>query len=150
MRHPRSRPRRGSRDPLGLHELDGEVLGAFPQREPPDLRQIVVPLDHGREVVARELTDLARKERRTVWKEDLGLRDAAWIDEHLAGRGMARVVLEREPAAIADLRVAHRDPRGLAAPAAVDQFAAERKHRPDRGDRVRSPFLLEARTEREW
>src|SRR5205814_3910422 len=49
-----------------------------------------------------------------------------------------------------DLRVAHRDPRGLAAPAAVDELAAEREHRADRRGGERRAVLFEACAEREW
>src|SRR5438067_855295 len=124
-------------------KLDRKVLCAFPERETPDLREVLRSLDHRREMIAGELTDLAREQRRAIREHDLHLRDAAGIHEDLTGRGMAGVVLEVD----ADPRVAHRDPRRLAAPAHVDEPALEGKYLADRGTGLRRELFLEPRGE---
>src|SRR4051812_6729380 len=100
---------------------DRDRLGAFPQAAPPDLAQPILPpvvRDDRREVVARELAHLRRAGAGAVREEDLALADAARIDRDLARRRVRRVVLIVESGA----EVAERDPRRLAAPAAVDQL----------------------------
>ena len=61
---------------------------------------------------------------------------------------MARVVLIRQAAGAADLRVSHRHPGRLAAPAAVNELALEWKHRADRAAGLGRELLFEARAER--
>ena len=117
-----------------LRDLD--LLGALPEAPPPDLAQPLLPALVGqdrREVVRRQLADLRRRRARAVREEDLALADAARVEREVAGRRVRRVVLP------ADVRpqVAVRDPRRLAAPAAVDQPGAQGQHRPDDLDRLR-------------
>jgi len=68
-------------------------LRAFPQHLPAQRGQLVVALGDRGEVVARELACLARESRRSVRKQDLGLAEAARVQEKLAGRRVAGVVL---------------------------------------------------------
>ena len=96
-------------------------LGAFPEAAPADLAQAVGPavVRHDRrEVVGRELADLRARRAAAVREEDLALADAARVDRELPGRRVRGVVL------VVDARpeVAVRDPRRLAAPAAVDEL----------------------------
>ena len=72
----------------------------------PSAPEVLVALDHGQEVVARELADDARERAAAVGQEDLGLAVAAGVEEDLARRRVAGVVLE----ANADVEVAERDP----------------------------------------
>ena len=85
-----------------LDLFDDEVLRALPEREAPELRETLVALGHGREMIAGELADLAREERRAIREQDLGLGDPAWVEEDLAGRGMAGVVLVGQAVRAAD------------------------------------------------
>src|ERR1700716_2218478 len=78
-------------------KLDREVLRAFPQRLTTDLGEVLGPLCHGREVISRELADLAAEVRRAVREQNLHLADAPRIDQHLAGRGIAGVILVIDP-----------------------------------------------------
>jgi len=58
-------------------------------------------------VVARELSGLAREAGLAVGEEDLGLADAAGVEEDLARPGVARRILEAD----AEVEVAERDSR---------------------------------------
>src|SRR5712692_10933063 len=75
------------------HFGEGDVLGALPQDDPAELGQLFVALEHGGEVVARELPCLAGEQGRPVRKQDLRFADAAGIQEQVAWGWMARVVL---------------------------------------------------------
>src|SRR5207249_1975830 len=125
-------------------KLDREVLRALPEDEAAELGETLVPFDHRREVVARELPDLARKLSGAVREEDLHLADAAGVHEDLAGRGIGGVVLEVDAESI----LTHRDPRRLAAPPHVHELALDRKSFLDGGARLRRALLFEARLER--
>src|SRR6266550_2609025 len=140
-----TRPPRIARSAVAVLELfDEEILRALPEREAADLREILVAFDHRREVIARELPDLAREEARAVWKEDLHFGDATGVHEDLPRRGMTRVILEVDAQAL----LAHGDPRGLAAPAHVHELAPERQHSSDRRDGLRRLLLFPTRLER--
>ena len=80
-----------------------------------------------------------------VREEQLGLADAARVEQQLAGRRVARRVLGAD----AELAVAPRDPVRLAAPAAVDDPVVERQDRAERRDGARRVRLLEAGAEGE-
>src|SRR5688572_15117686 len=139
-----TRPPRMARSAVAVLVLFyDEVLRALPEREAADLGQMLVALDHGREVIARELADLAGEKARAIREEDLHLGDAAWIDEDLARGRMAGVVLEVHSESL----LAHRDPGGLAAPANVHELAAKREHATDRRHGLRCVLLFPARFE---
>src|SRR5205823_1916501 len=95
---------------------------AFPEREPTDLRELCVAFDDRREVVSGKLPHLAREHRRAVREQDLHLREAAGIDEHLAGGRVTRVILEIHPESL----LPHRDPGRFAAHPAPIRRAAVR------------------------
>ena len=80
-------------------------------------------LDDCREVVARQLTELAGEHRRAVGEQDLRLAVAAGVKQNLAGGRVTRRVLKAD----AELEVAERNPRRLTAPARLDQLALERQ-----------------------
>src|SRR2546428_11657128 len=126
-------------------KLDREVLRAFPKHEAAELGETLVPFDHRREVVARELPDLARELRGAVREQDLHLADAARVHEDLAGRGIRSVVLEVDPEAI----LTHRPRRRLTAPPHVHELAPDRKPLADRGACLRREPFLEPRRELE-
>src|SRR5215216_1381974 len=109
--------------------LEHHVLRALPEHRPAELAQLVGSLGDREEVVARELADDAREARPAVRKQDLGLAVAARVEQDLARRRVAGVVLERQ----VGLEVAERDPRRLAAPAHVDDLVAKRQHRLEGG-----------------
>src|SRR6266850_7690446 len=113
--------------------FDREVQRALPQHLAAELREALVPLDHRREVISCELPHLAREAAGAVWKEDLHLRDPAGIDQDLARRGMAGVVLVVD----ADALLTHRHPGRLSAPAHVHELAPEGQQLPNRGARLR-------------
>src|SRR5437867_6189483 len=126
-------------------KFDREVLRAFPEDEAAEVGETLVPFDHRREVVARELPDLARELRGAVREEDLHLADAARVDEDLSGRRIRRVVLEVDAQAI----LAHRHPGRLATPAHVHELALDRKPLLDGSARLRRELLFEPRLELE-
>src|SRR5438552_6205911 len=146
MRHRTRRSHRVSRGRLCRSLfVDAEVLRAFPKREPTDLHELCVAFDDRREVVPGKLPHLAREHRRAVREQDLHLREAARIDEHLARRRVARVIFEIDPEPL----LPHRDPGRFAAPPAMDKLASQREELPDRGARPRRVLLLEPRFESE-
>src|SRR5246127_367360 len=92
-------------------------------------------------MVAGELTHLAREQSRAVGKEDLRFADPARVQQKVARRRVARVVL------VADLEgeVAERDPGRLAAPPRLDDLGLQREHRLERRAGLRRETGLEAR-----
>src|SRR5213593_2338888 len=139
-----TRPPRIARSAVaGLDLFDEEVLCALPEREAAELGKLLVALDHRREVIARELADLAREEARAIREEDLHLGDASGIDKHLSRRGMAGVILVSH----AETPLAHRDPGGLAAPTDMHELAAHGEHPTHRIHRLRRVGLFPARLE---
>src|SRR5687767_6383842 len=67
-----TRPPRIARSAVAvLHLFDDEVLRALPEREAADLGEMLVAFDHRREMIARELADLAGEQARAVRKQDL-------------------------------------------------------------------------------
>ena len=106
------------------------LLRAFPEHAAPELAQVLVPLDDRREVVSRERARLARERDVAVGEQELGLADAARVEDQLAGARVARRVLGAD----SDVEVAHRDPAALARPAHVDDLRVERQHPPERCD----------------
>src|SRR3954466_8414043 len=125
-------------------ELEGNVLGAFPEEGLAELGEVLVALDDGREMIARELPRLGGEVDVAVGEQDLGLGNATRIEHDLARVRIARPVLGAE----AEIEVAERDPAGLAAPAHVDDARAQRQQRAEYGHRLRRCLLLEAGTER--
>src|SRR5262249_18289900 len=107
--------------------------------------EILVALEHGQEVIARELADDAREHAAAVGQEDLGLAEAAGVEEDLTGRGVAGVILEAD----ADVEVAERDPDRLAAPAHVDDLLLERQQLRERRARLGRALFLQAGAEAE-
>src|SRR5205814_8335697 len=92
---------------------EGDVLCPVPEHELAELEQPLDALHDRREVVPGQLAGPAREARLPVREEQLGLADAARIEEQLPRRRVARRALRPE----ADLEGSERDPRGLAAPA---------------------------------
>src|SRR5207245_11501125 len=80
-----------------------------------------------------------REHRRAMREQDLQRRDAAGIDEHLAGCRVTRVILEIDPESL----LPHRDPRRFAAPPAMDELASQREELSDGRTRLRRVLLLE-------
>src|SRR2546428_4320816 len=103
----------------GSSELtEGDRLGALPQRQLAELRQLLPAFHEGREVVRGELARLAREVAVAVREEQLRLADAAGIERELTRMWIARRVLRADP----EVAVAPRDPVRLAAPAAMDDL----------------------------
>src|SRR5262249_2085936 len=150
-REPTPRPREprsaGRTPPAGraLRLPEGDVLGAVPENELAQFLQALAALDDRREVVAGELPGLTGEARVAVGEEQLGLADAARVEHELPGGWVARGVLRPD----ADVEVAHRDPRGLTAPARLDDLRVEREQAAERRHRLRPRLLLEPRREAE-
>src|SRR5512143_3320623 len=96
-------------------------------------------------MVAGKLADLAREMHAAIGQQDLRLADAAGIEDDLAGRGIARVVLVAD----AEIEVAERHPNALAAPAYMDDVALERKGLAERCDGLWRRLFLEPGVEGE-
>src|SRR5207245_5606332 len=94
-----------------------------------------------REMVARELPDLAGEDRSSVRKQDLGLAQTSRVKKKVARRRIARVVLVAE----IELEVAEGDPRRLAAPARLDELGCEGQHGLERRAGFRRALGLDAR-----
>ena len=89
--------------------------------------------DHGEEVVAGQLAQLAREDSARVREEDLRLRVPAGVEQDLPSLGYASRVLEAD----AGIVVPERDPATLAAPADVDDLLAVGKQRFESRARLR-------------
>src|SRR5207244_3182630 len=76
-------------------------------------------------VIAGKLAGLARKANRAVGQQDLGLADAARMEQDLARRRIARRVLIAEP----EIERTQWNPACLAAPPDMDQALAVGQHR---------------------
>ena len=96
-------------------------------------------------MIAGELTHLAGEMDPTIGEQNLGLADATGIEDDLAGRGVARVVLIGD----AEIEIAERHPHALSAPAHMDRLALERHRLPEGGTGLRRQLLLEAGLEGE-
>src|ERR1700694_2355218 len=118
--------------------FESDVLRAFQHDEVADRLQLFGALFDRRKVVARELSDLAREQRRAVREQDLGLADAAGVEQQMSRRRVTRVVLEAE----AEIEVAQRDPGGLTAPPRLNEAGPERQHGDELRARCRSPLPL--------
>ena len=99
-----------------------DLLRAFPQRHLAEPDDILEPGGDRDEMIARELADFGGEARAAIREQDLGLADAAGIEDDLAGRGIGRVVL----LARLGIHFAERNPHGLAAPPDMDALAHER------------------------
>src|SRR5215469_7791685 len=116
-------------------------LSALPQCQLTKLGQMLPALDNGEEVVAGELSDLAGETDAAIGEQDLGLADAAGMDQELAGCGVARRVLVAEP----EIEIAQRYPARFATPPYMDQTLPIRQHAGEFRASPRSRDALEAR-----
>src|SRR5258707_13078438 len=122
---------------------EADLLRALPQHQVAQLLQVFVAFDDGREVVAGELPHPAREQRRAVRKEDLGLAHAPGIEEQVARRRVAGVVLVTD----VEVELAKRDPGRLPAPARLDDLRVQWQHRLELGAALWRELGLEARDE---
>src|SRR6185437_1692586 len=89
-------------------------------------------------MVARQLPQLAREAAGAVSKNDLSLAIAARVEQNVADRRMARVILEADRhAVVLQLEVAERHPAAFAAPAHVDELLAVGQQLEERGHGMR-------------
>src|SRR5262249_21486963 len=102
-------------------------------------------LDDGQEVIASQLSDLAAESHAAIGQQDLGLANAAGMEEELTRDGVARRVLVAE----AEVKSTEWDPACLSAPPHVDQALAVRQHALKSGASQRSRGALKASPERE-
>src|SRR2546426_12027850 len=129
------RARHTSRRPFGRPSRLGcerDLLRPFPQPALAKLLQPLIAFEEGGEVVAGQLAGLAREQRPAVWKEDLRFADAPRVEQQLPRARVARVVLVSE----AEVELAERNPRRLAAPAGLDDLGLERQYRLERVARL--------------
>src|SRR5580698_4065302 len=94
-------------------------------------------------MIARQLTHLAGEMHAAIGQQDFRFADAAGIENDLAGRRIAGVVLVRD----AEIEIAEGHPDPLAAPADVDGLAFERHCLAERRTGLRRQLLLETRLE---
>ena len=97
-------------------------------------------------MVAGELPDLAGEPDRAIAYKDLGLADAAGVQQDLAGGGVTGRVLVAE----AEIEIAARDPLVITAPPHMDNALAIRQHRRETLTGARRQRALEPREKREW
>src|SRR5665213_2372769 len=98
--------------------LERDFLRALPHDPMPERRELLAALVDRREMVARQLARFAGEHRRAVRKQDLGLADAAGIQQQLAGSGVAGGVLVAE----VEVELAEWNPASLAAPTGLDDL----------------------------
>src|SRR5690242_5899986 len=100
----------------GSLQAEHDILRALPERQLAECDQVLQPLRDRQEMIAGELADLAGERHRAVGQQNFGLADAARVDDDLARRRIAGVVLVSET----EIEVAQRNPAAFAAPAHVD------------------------------
>src|SRR6202030_1254427 len=103
----RARPR------LALQRFENNVLGAVPQHVLAERTQLIAAFDHRQKMISGELADLAGEVHAAIGEQNLGLADAAGIEDDLARRRIAGVVLKAQP----EIELAERNPAAFAAPA---------------------------------
>jgi hypothetical protein len=96
-------------------------------------------------MVAGELSDLAGEADAAIGEQDLGLADAAGVEEELARRRIARGILIAE----AEVEIAEPDPARLAAPSHMDQVLLVRQLAREFVAGARGPRRVQARREAE-
>src|SRR5260370_23684483 len=96
-------------------------------------------------MIAGKLSHLARKMHAAIGQQNFGFADAAGIEDDLAGRGIAGVVLVTD----AKIESSERHPDPLAAPAHMDGLALERHGFTKGRAGLGRQLLLEAGLERE-
>src|SRR4030095_13773718 len=90
-------------------DFDCDRLRARPQRETPQLSQVLGAGNDREKVVAGELAGHAGEVGAPVGEQDFRLADAARVEQYLARQGIADRVLERDVQG----KVAERNPRRL-------------------------------------
>src|SRR5262249_21719754 len=91
---------------LNVHQFKVHRLSAFPQRLPPQSRQLFLTRHNGHKVIAGKLPGLAGETDSTVGQQYLGLAHASRIEQNLSRRGVACCVL----ASNAEISISQRDP----------------------------------------
>ena len=81
-------------------------------------------VDDGQEVIASQLSDLAAEAHAAIGEQDLGLANAAGMEEELTRNGVTRGVLVAE----AEIKPTEWDPACLSAPSARGSTLAVRQH----------------------
>src|ERR1700727_2575624 len=81
---------------VALQRFEHDVLGAVPQHVLAERTQLIAAFDHGQKMTAGELADLAGKMHAAIGEQNLGLADAAGIEDDLARRRIAGVILEAQ------------------------------------------------------
>jgi hypothetical protein len=125
--------------------LEGDRLRSLPQGQPAELRQVLGSRDDRQEMVTGELSDLAGEADAAIGEEDLGLADAAGVEQELARRRIARGILVAE----AEVEIAERDRARLAAPSHMDLALPVREHVSEFVAGMRRRGALKARREGE-
>src|SRR5580765_1341003 len=96
-------------------------------------------------MVSRKGARLACERDVAVREQELGLADAARVEDQLSWARVTRCVFCPD----ADIEVAHRDPPAFTRPTHVDDLRLEREHATERRDRLRCRVLLKTGAERE-
>ena len=77
--------------------VEDNILGPFPEGHLSERPKVLVPLDHGQEVVAGKLPRLALEMRARIGVQDLGLRDTSRVEQALPRGRVVRRVFEAHP-----------------------------------------------------
>lgn len=107
--------------------------------------QVFQPARQRDEVVSGKLAHLGREIHSAIGHQDLGLADSAGVEDDMAGRGVAGMVLVAD----AEVGLTQRDPDTFAGPADVHDPADVRQVLAKGGDRLRRALGLETAVEGE-
>src|SRR5580692_3949308 len=107
-----------------LNRFEQNVLCAVPQHEFAQRPYLIAAFDDGQKMIAGKLADFAGEADIAIGEQNFSLADAARIENDLAGRGIAGVVLVAQ----AEVEVAERDPTTFPAPADVNDPFLIRQH----------------------
>src|SRR5690606_14711297 len=114
-------------------QLEGDVLRTFPEGLEPKCAQVFTALDDGQKVISSQLPQLAGEAAGTVGHDDFRLAVPAGVEQNVAHRRMAGVILEaHRRASVVQLIVPHGHPAAFAAPAHVDELLAVGQQRQER------------------
>src|ERR1700722_3870667 len=105
--------------------FEQDILSAVPQHVFAERTYVLIALYDRQKMISRKLADFAGEMHPAIGQQDFGLADAARIENELARRRIAGVVLVMQ----AEIELAEGDPAALAAPAHVDDSLFVRQHR---------------------
>jgi len=115
------------------HCLEEHVLCSLPQHGMAERAQMILAFDYGQKVVASQRPHLAGETAGAIGQDNFGLAETTGIEQHIAYRGMAGVILITH----AELEITQRNPAAFATPANVNELLPVGQQIQKSGNRLR-------------